>query len=265
MNYPQVIAGHPQVSSGAAVRLPVWLCLSLLNRARHLHAAGLTGFGLLISDPAAAGYPFEASDAVFFDPQRNHRNDPAYQPAFHAQGDYFRQFDDAGFVADPAELLAVWRAVEESGREIVAPFHVHRRQPANFSVIDYRLHNPAFPWHLIVSLRDPARPGLRAFRVSKDPAEFGISERDARQHSESDYPGPEVTPLPVVVQGGDFEIRRLMAALSPDRHGRRYLRGRLGGWSDLVPRHTAPVPGRRILHGTPEPASRPRAAVVGHR
>ena len=28
---------------------------------------------------------------------------------------------------------------------------------ANFSTIDYRLHNPAFAWHLIISLRDPGK------------------------------------------------------------------------------------------------------------
>jgi hypothetical protein len=107
---------------------------------------------------------------VFFNPRKNRRNDPGHRAAFRAQGGYFRQYDDAGFVADPAELLAVWRAIENSAQQVVAPFHTHRRQPTNFSVIDYRLHNPVFAWHLIISLRNPRHPVLQPFRVDKEPS-----------------------------------------------------------------------------------------------
>ena len=130
-----------------------------------------------------------------FDPRRNRRNDPAHRSAFHAQGSYFRDFDDAGFVADSTDLLSAWRSIEESGMEVVAPFHVHRRQPANFSTIDYRLHNPAFAWHLIISLREPAHPDIQPFRVIKEDSDFGIDERDGLEGSERAYPGPEVRPL----------------------------------------------------------------------
>src|SRR5947209_3542163 len=184
-----------------AVTLSVDLCWRLLMTAEHMNEQGLKGFGFLVGNPSDPRIPYAAQEAIFFDPTRNRRNDPQYRSAFCAQGDYFRTYDDAGFVADSRDVLAVWRSVERRGLEIVAPFHVHRRQPANFSVIDYRLHNPTFAWHLILSVRDPARPVLRAFRVSKDAAEFGISEHDARQNSESDYLGPEVTPLPVVAEG----------------------------------------------------------------
>jgi proteasome lid subunit RPN8/RPN11 len=79
-------------------------------------------------------------------------------------------------------------------------FHSHRRQPANFSHIDYRLHNPAYPWHLIVAMREPQRPVLRAFEVRKDWSNFGIDPSDANENSESDYTGPEVRPLRIVVE-----------------------------------------------------------------
>src|SRR5215210_3078431 len=114
----------------------------LVATAQRLHAAGLKGFGLVLGDPSATRHPFEAVDADFLDARANRRNDPGHREAFRAQGSYFREYDDAGFVADPQDLLAVWRGVEARGLEVVAPFHVHRRQPANFSVIDYRLHNP---------------------------------------------------------------------------------------------------------------------------
>ncbi len=87
-----------------------------------------------------------------------------------------------------------------SALEAVALFHVHRRQPANSSLIDFRLHNPAYAWHLIISLRDPAHPDLRPFAVRKDPlAEFGISAQDDNEGSERSHPGPEVSELRLVV------------------------------------------------------------------
>jgi proteasome lid subunit RPN8/RPN11 len=135
-------------------------------------------------------------------PHRNRRNEPANRAAFHAQGSYFRDFDDAGFVADSRELLSVWRHIEQSGLEAVAPFHVHRRQPANFSTIDYRLHNPAFAWHLIISLADPGQPIIQPFRVAKEATNFGIDERDELEGSEQAYPGPEVRPMRLMLIGG---------------------------------------------------------------
>src|SRR5262249_32619231 len=198
-----------------AVAMPAALCLGLLRQAARIHRAGLKSYGLLIAEPGAPKYPFTATGVVFFDPRKNRRNDPGYRAAFHAQGDYFRQFDDAGFVADPAELLAACRAIEDSGREIVAPFHSHRRQPADFSLIDYRLHNPAFAWHLIISLADPRRPVLQPFAVDKDPSDFGISDRDAGQGSELAYTGPEVAPLALAVHGPRPALRRLTTTLHP--------------------------------------------------
>src|SRR5215470_5096520 len=198
-----------------AVGMPAELCLRLLRRAGEIHRTGLKSYGLLIAEPATPGYPFTATDVVFLDSRNNRRNDPAYRAAFRAQGDYFRRFDDAGFVADPAELLAVYRAIEDSGAQIVAPFHSHRRQPANFSLIDYRLHNPAFAWHLIISLADPHRPVLQPFGVAKDPSDFGISDQDARQGSELAYPGPEVTPLALVAHGPRRALHRLTATVHP--------------------------------------------------
>jgi proteasome lid subunit RPN8/RPN11 len=193
--------------------MPTSLCLRLLRQAARIHRAGLKSYGLLIAEPGTAGYPFTATGVVFLDSRNNRRNDPGHRAAFRAQGEYFRQFDDAGFVADPAELLAACRAIEESGREIVAPFHSHRRQPANFSLIDYRLHNPAFAWHLIISLRDPQRPVVQPFRVRKDLADFGISDQDACNGSELAYQGPEVAPLALIAHGGDPAIGQLASTL----------------------------------------------------
>jgi proteasome lid subunit RPN8/RPN11 len=191
-------AGRP-APSDADVALPSYLLDRLLRRARAIHEAGLKSFGLLVADPRAPEYPYCATDVVFFDPTKNRRNDPGIRQAFEAQGDYFKTYDDAGFVADSGELLAVHQHLDASGLEPVAMFHTHRRQPANFSHIDYRLHNPAYPWHLIIALTDPQQPVVRAFKVDKDLSEFGIDRTDNNQDSESDYDGPQVTPVRIVL------------------------------------------------------------------
>ena len=169
-----------------------------MDRVYQVHDAGLKSFGLFVADPASPGFPYVADDVVFFDPSLNRRNDPTNRSAFEAQGTYFRSYEDAGFVADPAEVLQVHRRLDAEGLEPVGLFHSHRRQPANFSHIDFRLHNPAYAWHLIVSLRDPRWPVLSAFEVRKSLDEFGIDPGDANEHSERDYTGPEVRPLSVV-------------------------------------------------------------------
>jgi hypothetical protein len=186
------------------VRLPERLFDRIVDTTMAVHAAGMKSFGLLVANPLDPDFPFTATDVVFFDPTRNQRNHPELRPAFEAQGPYFRVYDDAGFVADPAELLEVHRRLDASDLEVVALFHVHRRQPANFSLIDFRLHNPAYAWHLIISLRDPAHPDLRPFAVRKAPSsEFGISAQDDNEGSEKSYTGPEVTELRLVVDAMD--------------------------------------------------------------
>jgi len=183
----------------SAVQMPAELYSRLLRRAQMLNATGLKAYGMLIGDPRDPAFPYRAVDVVVLDPHQNRRNEPGNRAAFHAQGSYFRAYEDAGFVADPIDLLRAWRRIEESGLEPVAAFHVHRRQPANFSSIDYRLHNPAFAWHMIISLREPATPDVRPFLVRKDPDEVGIDEHDDLEGSELSYQGPEVTPLELVL------------------------------------------------------------------
>ena len=135
--------------------MPAEVCLRFVRHATRVHRTGLKSFGLFVGDP---GTPFRATDVIFLDSRRNRRNESGNREAFEAQGEYFRRYDDAGFVADPADLLTAHRRIEDSGGEIVAVFHSHRRQPANFSWIDFRLHNPAFAWHLIISFHEGPYP-----------------------------------------------------------------------------------------------------------
>ena len=208
MSQPFVAAvPTPRAAPEQTVRFSGQLFNRLLATTTAVHAAGMKSFRLLLADPRDRGFPYVATDVAFFDPTKNRRNEPGMRAAFEAQGTYFRAYDDAGFVADPAELLEIYRGLDASGLEAVALFHVHRRQPANFSVIDFRLHNPAYAWHLIISLRDPAKPVLAPFAVRKDPgSELGISPHDHNEGSEQTYAGPEVTPLRLVVEPADKHL-----------------------------------------------------------
>ena len=120
-------------------------------------------YGYLVSDVDAG----TATDFVLFN--GNLRNDPSWQPEFHAYGRYFVEHDDAGFVATPEESWRVQKEMWARGVFEVAVFHSHQRHPANFSQIDYELHVQRFEslWHAVISMRNPVQPQLRAFDVSR--------------------------------------------------------------------------------------------------
>lgn len=118
-------------------------------------------FGYLLS----AGGRYEVDDFIMF--RENLRNAAAWRTEFESYGSYFVQHDDAGFVAAPEEAWRVQQEIWDRGTREVAIFHTHQRHPANFSRIDYDMHLERFPdlWHLVISLRNPKLPQLRAFNV----------------------------------------------------------------------------------------------------
>jgi proteasome lid subunit RPN8/RPN11 len=207
-----VISSEPASSqTDAPIIMAARLCLRFLQQARAIHTHGLKSYGVFTAE--AGGSPFLPADVWFIDPKQNRRNNPQHRPSFEAQGTYFRAHHDAGFVVDSGELASVERAVGQAGQMIVAPFHSHRRQPPNFSDIDYRLHNPFFSWHLIVCLRNLARPEIQPFRVDKGLDDFGIDPNDAREGSERAYQGDNVRPLDLVVEGTDAELDEVAMVL----------------------------------------------------
>ncbi len=119
-------------------------------------------FGYLLS-PEEKGSP---TDFVIF--EGNRRNDGSWRQVFHSFGRYFVEHDDAGFVAPVEESWTVQKQIWARGLVEVAAFHSHQRHPANFSGVDYHLHVERFPdlWHLIISLRNPRIPQIRAFSTA---------------------------------------------------------------------------------------------------
>jgi [CysO sulfur-carrier protein]-S-L-cysteine hydrolase len=66
---------------------------------------------------------------------------------------------------DPAELIAVFRTLRETGKQLIAIVHSHPHGPAEPSKMDIeRAHYPEAA-HLIVSLAEPESPQAVAFRI----------------------------------------------------------------------------------------------------
>lgn len=119
-------------------------------------------FGYLLSDVDA----HTPTDFILF--QANIRNSAPWKHTFESYGRYFIEHEDAGFVATPEESWQVQNEIWQRGMVEVGVFHSHLRHPANFSGIDFDLHTERFDhlWHMIISLRNPQLPQLRAFAVS---------------------------------------------------------------------------------------------------
>jgi proteasome lid subunit RPN8/RPN11 len=148
----------------------------LLRTVAERHPVKSFGYLLSVTD---SRHPV---DFVVF--ERNVRNVGGWREEFETRGKYFRDHSDAGFVATPEESWCVQKEIWARGMHEVAVFHSHQRHPANFSGVDYDLHLSRFAslWHLIVSMRNPQMPLMRAFDVSAAGVhEIGIHPDDAQR------------------------------------------------------------------------------------
>ncbi|MFF7074405.1 hypothetical protein [Streptomyces pseudovenezuelae] len=84
---------------------------------------------------------------------------------FAGYGQYFADHRDAGFVCGPREAHRVQRYIRRNGLHVVGVFHSHQRHPALLTSVDADLHPSPELWHLIVMVRNPLYPQVRAFRV----------------------------------------------------------------------------------------------------
>lgn len=210
----RMIVSPTSDESGPTVLLSASLFIHFVETVGAIHARGLKAFGVFVTS-ARGGREDEPTDVLFLDPTRNRRNDEAHRSAFEAQGAYFRRHDDAGFVADPRDVRELEERARHAGQVLVAPFHSHRRQPANFSEIDFRLHNPLFGWHLVISLCEPDRPAVQPFVVQKPLEDFGIDPTDAvGGEGEAAYVGEGVRPMTLLVEGRASELDRVRQLLN---------------------------------------------------
>ncbi|MBV9171452.1 MAG: SUMF1/EgtB/PvdO family nonheme iron enzyme [Chloroflexi bacterium] len=207
---PSLMASGSNKASGTVVLPP-----SVYERLVHAVRARLPlkTFGYLLSD----GDPWTVTDFVLF--ESNIRNTGVWKERFERYGQYFVEHDNAGFVATPEEAWQVQKMIWARGMVEVGVFHSHIRHPANFSRVDYDLHVQRFPslWHLIVSVRNPDLPQLRAFGVS----DTGVRELPlVVPPASSDNPALSASDGPRSALPLDVVIRRARRVLALDQHGR---------------------------------------------
>ncbi len=69
------------------------------------------------------------------------------------------------YVMDPRDMLRVEKIADQQGEEIVAFYHSHTHSEAYPSPTDVRQATWPDQYYLIVSLREPLNPVLRAFKI----------------------------------------------------------------------------------------------------
>ena len=69
------------------------------------------------------------------------------------------------FEMDPAELIAALRDLSDAGEELTGIYHSHPHGPARPSKTDIDRADYPEAAHLIVSLAEPERPRVAAFRI----------------------------------------------------------------------------------------------------
>jgi hypothetical protein len=124
---------------------------------------------LLIGDPVHFGFPYPH-------PQSAHRNRAT--GSLPTQGSYFRSREGAGFVVVRIDLLREWKLIQRRGLEPGRRLQRPRAVTRNCSTIDCRLHDAAFAWHRIISLRSATAPRCPTFLVRKGFCDLGIDETD---------------------------------------------------------------------------------------
>ncbi|MBI2684384.1 MAG: M67 family metallopeptidase [Actinobacteria bacterium] len=75
------------------------------------------------------------------------------------------------YVMDPREQLRMMDAIDDADEDLIAIYHSHTRSAAYPSRTDVELAFYPDPIYVIVSLKQPARPEIRAFRLARDAPE----------------------------------------------------------------------------------------------
>jgi proteasome lid subunit RPN8/RPN11 len=85
------------------------------------------------------------------------------------------------YAIDPRELLRIIREIEDNDWQVVGIYHSHTRTEARPSWKDISAAGYPEARYLIVSLRDPARPRLRAFRIEERQPSPAVKRRLERE------------------------------------------------------------------------------------
>lgn len=70
------------------------------------------------------------------------------------------------YYMDPKEVLRATREIDDAGLDLLAIYHSHTHTPAVPSATDIAKAHYPDSLYLIISLSDPGRPELRAYRIT---------------------------------------------------------------------------------------------------
>lgn len=87
---------------------------------------------------------------------------------FEKIGHYYKDNQDAGFLATPEEEFLFDQMCTKTKKKVLAMFHVHRRHPDVFTYADWEMHPSSKICHLIISLRNKNQPKIRLFKINKE-------------------------------------------------------------------------------------------------
>jgi len=69
------------------------------------------------------------------------------------------------YYMDPKEVLRATREIDDAGMDLLAIYHSHTHTPAYPSPTDIAKAHYPDSLYLIISLKDPARPEIRGYRI----------------------------------------------------------------------------------------------------
>lgn len=121
-------------------------------------------------DRKCFGYLLTSDDVVddYYIFQEDDRLTADAQIHFEKIGNYYKDNEDAGFLATPRENYFLDEMVQNNKKQKVAMFHVHRRHPDVFTYADWELHPTSKLNHLLISLRNKLHPKIKLYTVNKE-------------------------------------------------------------------------------------------------
>jgi proteasome lid subunit RPN8/RPN11 len=96
--------------------------------------------------------------------QTNIRDRPPFKQMIERHGEFYED-PDAGFVVDSKEQLAFLEELDERKHKVFGVFHSHRLHSAEPTQTDLEMHFDPNAYAIIVSLQNPSRPVVRAFKI----------------------------------------------------------------------------------------------------
>lgn len=103
---------------------------------------------------------------IFSEDDRNE-----FEDEFMKFGNYYETNKNAGFIASQEEMWELEKKIRKENMKKIGVYHTHGRHPTIFSYVDAELHPDPNLFHLLISLRNPDKIQIQAFKMIGDKRE----------------------------------------------------------------------------------------------